>query len=121
MKEKTKKIERKCKEKNVNIFYRTIIKRNGKNCQYELISKERKQKRNGKKENGMKRNQKGMIFDFFSFLFAFFSFLFAFFSFLFAFFSFFLIVKNFPMTKKIIIRKRKNTQRKLNDNNESKR
>ena len=62
MEENTKKIERKCKEKNVNIFGRTIIQRNGKNCQYELISKERKQKRNGKKakqnEKKSKRNEK---------------------------------------------------------------
>ena len=34
------------------IFYRTIIQRNGKNCQYKLISKNRKEKENGKNANG---------------------------------------------------------------------
>ena len=116
-------------------FFRTIIQRNGKNCQYKLISKERKQKRNGKYANGkhmegneIRNKNKDTIpneiecfalfsisfhsFCFFSFLFDFFSFLFAFFSLLFAFFSFLLTVKNVALTTQIIITKNKNTQRK---------
>ena len=45
MKDNTKKIERKCKEKNVNIFCRTIIQRNGKNCRInKLLGKKTKTK-----------------------------------------------------------------------------